>query len=62
MITDNTYIRKDVGVVNNDISAFRSAKARIEQNKTIQSLETRLNNLESVVQSLQKTCKEITNE
>lgn len=62
MITDNSYIRKDVGVVSNDISAFRSAKARIEQNKTIQSLETRLNNLESVVQSLQKTCKEITNE
>jgi len=62
MITYNSYIRKDVGVVNNDLSAFRSAKARIEQTRTIQSLETRLNNLESVVQSLQKTCKEITNE
>ena len=62
MITDNSYIRKDVGVVNNDLSAFGSAKARIEQTRTIQSLETRLNNLESVVQSLQRTCKEITNE
>ena len=56
------YIRKEAGVVNTDISAFRSAKARIEQTKTIQSLEARLNNLELVVQSLQKTCKEITNE
>ena len=56
------YIRKEAGVVNTDISAFRSAKARIEQTRTIQSLEARLNNLESVVMSLQKTCKEITNE
>jgi len=56
------YIRKEAGVVNTDISAFRSAKARIEQTKMIQSLEARLNNLELVVQSLQKTCKEITNE
>ena len=56
------YIRKEAGVVNTDISAFRSAKARIEQTKTIQSLEARLNNLELVVQSLQQTCKEITNE
>jgi|TARA_R110000744_G_scaffold5078_1_gene17873 prefoldin subunit 5 len=56
------YIRKDAGVVNTDLSAFRSAKARIEQTKTIQSLEARLNTLEEVVQSLQQTCKEITNE
>ena len=54
MITDNSYIRKDVGVVNNDLSAFRSAKARIEQTRTIQCLETRLNNLESIEKSLQK--------
>ena len=56
------YIRKEAGVVNTDISAFRSAKARIEQTRTIQSLESRLNTLEEVVQSLQQTCKEITNE
>lgn len=56
------YIRKEVGVVNTDVSAFRSAKARIEQTKKMIALEDRLNNLELVVQSLQKTCKEITNE
>ncbi len=56
------YIRKEAGVVNTDISAFRSAKARIEQTKKMIALEDRLNNLELVVQSLQKTCKEITNE
>ena len=56
------YIRKEVGVVNTDVSAFRSAKARIEQTKKMIALEERLNNLELVVQSLQKTCKEITNE
>jgi len=56
------YIRKEVGVVNTDVSAFRSAKARIEQTKKMIALEERLNNLELVVKSLQKTCKEITNE
>jgi hypothetical protein len=56
------YIRKEVGVVNTDVSAFKSAKARIEQTKKMIALEDRLNNLELVVQSLQKTCKEITNE
>ena len=56
------YIRKEVGVVNTDVSAFKSAKARIEQTKKMIALEDRLNNLELVVQALQKTCKEITNE
>lgn len=56
------YIRKDVGVVNTDVSAFRSAKARIEQTKKIQSLELRINKLEEVITSLQQTCKEINNE
>ena len=56
------YIRKEVGVVNTDMSAFKSAKARIEQTKKMIALEDRLNNLELVVQSLQKTCKEIINE
>ncbi len=56
------YIRKDVGVVNTDVSAFKSAKARIEQTKKIQSLELRLNKLEEVITSLQQTCKEINNE
>ena len=56
------YIRKDAGVVNTDVSAFRSAKARIEQNKRLQAMEVRLNNLEEVVRVLQRTCKEMTNE
>ena len=56
------YIRKDVGGVNTDVSAFRSAKARIEQTKKIQSLELRINKLEEVITSLQQTCKEINNE
>ncbi len=56
------YIRKDVGVVNTDVSAFKSAKARIEQTKKIQSLELRINKLEEVITSLQQTCKEINNE
>lgn len=59
---DEVYIRREAGVVSKDLSAFRSAKARIEQTKTIKSLEDRLNNLELVVLTLQKTCKEITNE
>jgi hypothetical protein len=61
MITEG-FIRKEVGVVNTDVSAFKSAKARIEQTKKMIALEDRLNNLELVVQSLQKTCKEISNE
>ena len=56
------YIRKEAGVVNTDVSAFRSAKARIEQTKKMIAVEERLNSLELVVKSLQKTCKEITNE
>ena len=61
MMTEG-YIRKDVGVVNTDVSAFKSAKARIEQTKKIQSLELRINKLEEVITSLQQTCKEIKNE
>jgi hypothetical protein len=61
MMTEG-YIRKDVGVVNTDVSAFKSAKARIEQTKKIQSLELRINKLEEVITSLQQTCKEINNE
>ena len=54
------FTRKDAALVNTDVSAFRSAKARKEQSRVIQSMEQRIHKLECAIESLQQTCKEKT--
>jgi|TARA_R110000744_G_scaffold307979_1_gene416042 hypothetical protein len=58
MSIEATFERREAGIVNTDVSAFRSAKARIEQTKFIKSMEKRIYKLECAVESLQQTCKE----
>jgi|TARA_R110002073_G_scaffold165777_2_gene322456 hypothetical protein len=58
MSIEATFERREAGIVNTDVSAFRSAKARIEQTKFIKSMEQRIYKLECAVESLQQTCKE----
>ena len=58
MSIEATFERRESGIVNTDVSAFRSAKARIEQTKFIKSMEQRIYKLECAVESLQQTCKE----
>ena len=55
---DTTFERRESAIINTDASAFRSAKARIEQTKFIKSMEQRIYKLECAVESLQQTCKE----
>ena len=52
------FTRKDGALVNHDIGAFRSAKARMEQSRVIQSMEKRIHKLECAIESLQQTCNE----
>jgi hypothetical protein len=58
MSIDTTFERRESAIINTDVSAFRSAKARIEQTKFIKSMEQRIYKLECAVESLQQTCKE----
>ena len=53
------FIRKDVALVNTDMSSYRSAVARREQDKYIKRLETRICKLERAMQTLENTVKEI---
>jgi hypothetical protein len=53
------FIRKDVALVNTDTSSYRSAVARREQAKYIKNLEARICKLESAMQTLENTVKEI---
>ena len=58
MSIEATFERRESGIVNTDVSAFRSAKARIEQTKFIKSMEQRIYKLECAVESLHQPCKE----
>jgi len=61
MIEQQEYARGvNGGLVNTDISAYRSAVAKKTQDKYIKSLESRICKLESAMDLLQKTVKEIT--
>jgi carbamoylphosphate synthase large subunit len=53
------FVRKDVALVNTDVSAYRSAVARKEQDKYIKNLEVRICKLECAMQTLENTVKEI---
>tara|TARA_B110000967_G_C18879329_1_gene560110 strand:+ start:1521 stop:1715 length:195 start_codon:yes stop_codon:yes gene_type:complete len=61
-IVNGQYDRSEngVGLVNTDSSAYKSAIARRKQDKYMKGLEKRLENLESALDLLQKTVKEIT--
>jgi|FLMP01.2.fsa_nt_emb hypothetical protein len=57
-IETSGFVRRDAGLVNTDVSAFHSAKARIEQTKRLKSMDLRICELELAVESLQQICKE----
>jgi|LakMenEpi03Aug12_release.lakeMendotaPanAssembly.Ray.scaffolds.fasta_scaffold3181693_1 hypothetical protein len=57
--SQNQFIRKDAGLVNTDMNSYRSAVARKEQDKYIKSLETRIIKLESAMQNLETTVKDM---
>jgi len=61
MSTDKyTRTSNDVGLVNTDITAYRDALAKKKRAKYINGLEQRIDKLESAMDLLQKTVKEIT--
>lgn len=61
MSTDKyTRTSNDVGLVNTDIAAYRDALAKKKRAKYINGLEQRIDKLESAMDLLQKTVKEIT--
>ena len=60
MIEERRYSRTATGaIVNKDVSAYRSAVAKKNQDKYIKSLESRICKLESAMTLLQQTVKEI---
>ena len=61
MIENHEYARGvNGGLVNKDVSAYRSAVAKKNQDKYIKGLESRICKLESAMTLLQNTVKEIT--
>mgnify|MGYP001031185293 CR=1 FL=1 len=62
MMSTDKYTRtsNDVGLVNTDITAYRDALAKKKRAKYINGLEQRIDKLESAMDLLQKTVKEIT--
>ena len=62
MMSTDKYTRtsNDVGLVNTDIAAYRDALAKKKRAKYINGLEQRIDKLESAMDLLQKTVKEIT--
>lgn len=62
MINQSSLSRNNsgVGLVNGDISAYNDALVRKKQDKYIKGLEQRIFKLESAMDLLQKTVKEIT--
>jgi len=53
------YVRTNAGVVNTDMNAYRSAKARRDHDKYIKNLETRICKLECAMEAIQTTVKEM---
>jgi len=62
MIQDNSLVRSEngIGIVNTDVKAYRDAVAVKKRDKYIKGLEQRITKLESAMNLLQKTVKEIT--
>jgi len=60
-MNDNNFVRTGdgKGLINTDISAYRSALAKRKQDKYIKGLEMRIQKLESSMELLQNTIKEI---
>lgn len=57
----NTFVRTNngAGLVNTDVNAYRQAVAKRKQDKYIKGLEQRIQKLESSMELLQSTIKEI---
>ncbi|MDB4786284.1 hypothetical protein OAG36_00970 [bacterium] len=57
----NTFVRTNngAGLVNTDVDAYRRVVAKRKQDKYIRGLELRIQKLESSMQLLQSTIKEI---
>ena len=47
-------------VLNNDVNAWKAAKARREREKQYQAMCQKVDNLEKIIETLQKQIKEIT--
>ena len=58
---NHTFVKSSggAGVVNTDISAYHEALAKKERDKYIKGLEQRIEKLETAMNLLQKTVKEI---
>lgn len=59
MHTQTDYVRKEAGIINTDTNAYRSAVARRDHDKYIKSLEARVCKLESAMEAIQTTVKEM---
>ncbi len=59
----HTFTRSQggTGLVNSDVSAYKKAIAKREQDKYIKGLQARIESLESAVTLLEKTVKEMSN-
>lgn len=49
---ENTYVRNNSALINNDLAAYKAAKARREREKYLTSLEARINRLEEACESI----------
>tara|TARA_B110000967_G_C18633851_1_gene435035 strand:+ start:231 stop:437 length:207 start_codon:yes stop_codon:yes gene_type:complete len=60
--SNGKYVKSDsgAGLVNSDPSAYKTAVAKRKQDKYINGLEQRIVKLESALDLLQKTVKEMT--
>ena len=56
-----TRSQSGTGVINSDVSAYKKAIAKREQDKYIKGLQARIESLESAVALLEQTVKEMSN-
>lgn len=58
-MTDSTYVRKNNALVNQDYNALRSAKAKREQAKRIERMDSKIQELEEKINLLEQTIKRL---
>ncbi len=60
-MNNHSFIRSESGsgIVNSDVSAYKKAVAKRDQDKYIKGLETRIEKLESAMTLIQKTINEM---
>jgi hypothetical protein len=60
MSIDSRLVRAGSGIINTDREAYQQAVAKRKQDKYIKDMEMRISKLESALQLLETTVKEIT--